>query len=502
MTGRALARTLTVLAAAVSLAGAPAMAQPQYEIAINNGRVIDPETGLDAVRSIGVSDGRIVTVSKDPLEGSRTIDAKGLVVAPGFIDVHSHALMTPSAWTQAFDGVTTQLELENGIWPVAGTYDAFAKKGHPINYGFATGWHPIRLALLGKQSEDLVDEKTSQKVIDAMETGLEEGGIGVGLTVGHHTGTNRLEYYAAARLAKAHGLPTFTHIRYKNVHEPEGSIEGVTELIGIAAATGAHMHLCHVNSSTLRALPRALDMIAQAQKSGVNVTTEAYPWGAGSTTIRAPFLAPENLPLIDIEPSNITVLKTGEHPASDERLRELRKTDPYAMIVVQYFDEEEPEELALLKQAQHFPGALIVSDAVPYQVDGKYLTDPVWPLPANAQAHPRIAASFTKVIAREVRDSHEMTMLDAIGRATLLPARLLEEGVPQMRKKGRIQPGADADIVVFDLNGLENRATFSAPTLPTKGMRFVVVNGKILIDRGVLNRRIMPGHAVRAPVPK
>lgn len=489
---------LVALLTALSSAAVMASAPTEYEIAINNGRVIDPETGLDAVRSLGILDGKIVTISTTELRGKRVVDARGLVVSPGFIDVHSHALTTPSAWIQAFDGVTTQLELENGAWPVAAAYDAFTQKGHPINFGFAAGWYPAREALLGDRAEELASEKDVHHILAAIEKGLEEGGIGVGFTIGHHTATNRLEYYGAAKLAAKYNRPAFTHIRYKNVHEPESSIEGAMELIGIAAATGAHMHLCHVNSSALRALPQVLDMIATAQRSGVRVTTEAYPWGAGSTTIRAPFLAPENLPLIEIQSSNITVLATGERPASDERLRELRESAPSSMVVIQYFDEQVPEELALLKQAQLFPGSLIVSDAVPYQVDGTYLTDAVWPIPANAQAHPRIAASFTKVIARDVRDDQDMTLLEAIGRATILPARMLEDGVPQMRNKGRIKIGADADIIVFDLDSLETRATFSEPTLPTVGMRFVIVNGAILIADGDLDTSQRSGIAVRA----
>lgn len=484
----------TALAALLAIGAAPP--PPSYDLVIAGGRVVDPESGLDAVRSIGITGGRIAAISTTKLSGKRVIDASGLVVSPGFVDIHSHAQTTPSAWMQAHDGVTTALELEIGAWPVDTAYRTAASEGRPINYGFAVSWIGARQSLFGDRAEGLIGAADGAKVIAAVEQGLAQGAIGIGLPIGHHPETDRGEYLELARLAAKRGVPTFTHVRAKNTHEPRGVVEGVTEVIGVAAATGAHMHICHINSSALRETPRMLGMIAAAEKAGIKVSTEAYPWGAGSTRINTPFLAPENLPLLDIKPSNITVLRTGERPASDERLRSLRKTDPTEMVTIHYLDEAVPGDLDLLDMAARFPGAIVASDAIPYQLDGKIFTTPTWPLPAGARAHPRITATFSKFLARQVRETRAMTLLQALARATILPARLLEPSVPAMRRKGRIRVGADADIVAFDLTAINGRASFDRPAEPAVGMRYVIVGGTPVIDNARLDTAVRPGKAI------
>ncbi|WP_338426647.1 amidohydrolase family protein [Sphingopyxis kveilinensis] len=482
---------------AFCLASQPALAAATFDVAINNGRVIDPETRLDAIRSIGIRDGRIVTISRRPLAAKRQIDASGLVVAPGFIDVHSHAMTIPSAWMQAHDGVTTALELEIGAWPVGASYERMAAAGWPINYGFSVSWFGARQSLLGSRADSIVPEAESRRVVDLVAEGLAEGGIGVGFPLGHHPDTNRSEYLEISRIAARWDAPTFTHLRTKNTHEPRGVIEGATELIGVAAATGARMHLCHVNSSALRETPRILAMIAGAQARGLHVTTEAYPWGAGSTRISTPFLDPDNLPLLDLEPGDIAIVATGERVRDRAELERLRKAAPSTLVAIHYLDERDETQRGFIEQAIRFPGSLIVSDAIPYIVGNEPLTAPRWPLPDEAMAHPRIAASFTKVIADYVLDRRTLPLGDMIERATLLPARLLEPSVPDMRRKGRIQPGADADIVAFDLASLAVHADFDHPARPSTGMKYVLVAGSLLIDGGEIRRDRRDGRPVR-----
>lgn len=469
----------------------------QFDLVIEGGRVIDPETSLDAVRSIGIRGGRVVAVSDERLAGKTRIDASGLVVAPGFIDVHSHAMTIPGGWMQAFDGVTTALELESGAWPVDAAYREAAAEGRPINYGYSVSWGGARKELMGERAQGLATEAEIKTILSKVSEGLDAGGVGVGTPVGYWTTTNRTEYWDVASLAASRNVPVFTHVRSKNGRDPNSAVEAVGEVIATAATTGAQMHLCHINSSALRDIPRISAMISKARSYGVPVSSEAYPWGAGSTVISAPFIRPANLPLVNIKSNNIEVVATGERPASDERLAELQRQNPGASVVIHYLNETIDAERQLIEKAVLIEDGLIASDAVNYHVGPQVVTKAVWPLPANIAGHPRSAATFTKVLGDYVRERRLLSLPDAIRRSTLLPARLLEPVVPGMRRKGRIQVGADADLVVFDPATVGGVATYAKPAAQARGMRHVLVGGHFLIREGRLNAEARPGRPVR-----
>lgn len=475
---------------------------PEFDLVIAGGRVIDPESGLDAVRSVGIKDGRVVTISDQALAGKSRIDARGLVVAPGFIDVHSHAQTIPGGWMQALDGVTTALELETGRWPVSDSYRAAGAEGRPINYGFSVSWGGVRTELLGARAKGLATAEEIKMILRKVGEGLDDGGLGVGTPVGYWTETNRTEYWDVAKLAATRDVPMFTHVRSKNSRDPHSAVEAFGEVIAAAATTGAHMHLCHINSSGLRDIPRLAAMIVKARSYGIPVTSEAYPWGAGSTGIDVPFLQVKNLPLVDIKSSNIEVVATGEHPASDARLAELQRQNPSARVFVHYLNEAVDADRRLIEQAVLVPDGFIASDAVNYSVGAEDFTAPKWPFPGNVYGHPRTASTFTKVLGEYVRDRQLLSLPDAIRRSTILPAQLMEPVAPEMKRKGRIKPGADADIVVFDPATIGAVATYAKPTAPSRGMRFVLVGGNYVVRDGKLLSETRFGRPVRGRTAK
>jgi cytosine/adenosine deaminase-related metal-dependent hydrolase len=258
---------------------------PGFDLVVAGGRVIDPETGLDQVGDVGVHGGSITAVSAEPLPGQVRLDAAGLVVAPGFVDLHCHAQTVPSMRMQALDGVTTGLELEAGGYPVAAAYRAGAEEGRPINYGFAASWIGVRMAVLDQAPLDgsfaavaaafggprwhrLVDGPTAARIVAEVDKELGEGGIGIGLMPGYAPESNHEEYLAVAALAARRQVPTYTHVRHGHVREPGSCVDGVGELVHVAAMTGAHMHLCHVNSTGWRRAPELLELLGRAEGCG------------------------------------------------------------------------------------------------------------------------------------------------------------------------------------------------------------------------------------------
>lgn len=512
-----------IMFTALCLSSAPLLAQsPLYDVVIDRGHVIDPETQLDAIRNIGINGSTISIVTDAPLQGKKVIDAQGLVVGPGFVDLHVHAINVPSFWMQAHDGVTTALELEAGGFPIKKAYSHAASLRLPLNYGFAASWVSARMSVADNISPDKFDgtfetaskyfgwpkwsklltpEKSAQ-VVKLVEQELVDGGLGIGVVTGYAPKTNREEYVALGELAAKYDVATFNHLRSKNSEEPDGAVEGFVEAIGVAASTGSRFHIAHINSTSLRKIVAVIPMIEKAQGVKLRVTTEAYPWGAGSTVIGTPFLTPEQLPLMNMTSSNILYVKTGERISSNARLTQLQKTDPSGLAIIHYLDEKKPEEMIFIDEAILFKDTMIASDAVPYQVNGKSHTAETWPLPDNVYAHPRSAATFTMVLARYVRDTKQMSILDFFRRSSLLPSDLIAHASPAAKLKGRIQPGMDADIIMFDLEKINPRATYINPRLPSEGMVNVMVQGQLVIEGGRLNQDVRPGRPLISALQK
>jgi len=509
--------------AAASVAQAPSSAdtgaavESPFDLVVANGRVIDPETGLDGVRSVGIRDGRIEAISLTPLLGKKVLDASGLVVAPGFIDLHAHGQDLPAARMQAFDGVTTALELESGTLPVAVAYERVAREGRPINYGFSASWLFARIAekegmeptgavtffqdaqrRKGWQHTLASPEETA-RIIARVERGLQEGALGIGVLAGYAPGYGRKEAFAVALLAARVGVPAFTHVRYNSVIEPQSSFEAIAEIVSLAAATGARMHIHHLNSTSTRDIPRIAELLRGAQGRGLRITTEAYPYGAGSTVVGAELFRGNWRERLggatagDIELRGV--------PFNDSTLAEAQEKTPGEWIIAHYLrPDRSAADQDYLDQSVLFPGGAIASDAMPWTSKGQPVTGDAWPLPADAFAHPRSAGTFTRFLRDYVRERQKVPLQEGLRRITLIPARILEGSVPQMKRKGRLQVGADADVVAFDLATVSERGTYTQPNQTAVGMRYVIVNGAPVIRDGVLVREALPGRAIRRPV--
>jgi hypothetical protein len=471
--------SLVLLAFSTTIASAQ-----QYDLVLEGGRVMDPETGMDAIRNIGIREGKIVRISSEALTGRRTLHATGLVVAPGFIDLHQHAQDLASQRVKALDGVTTALEMEIGAPDVAQFLKA--KEGHSlIHYGTSASYVAARSLVFGAplptgtilpQTGPATDQHATPEQIESirqrLRAELDAGGLAVGMGIQYTPGATRLEVIDMFRLAAERSLPVYTHIRSAGRVEPGSSIESVSEVIGAAAITGASLHIVHINSSCMRDALECLSMIEGARARGLDVTTEAYPYIAGMTAVNSAVFSPGWQERMGISYGDLLLPETGER-LTKERFDELHNSSTAHWVVVFGNSQE------IVDKIIPHPLVMIASD--------------------GAEGHPRNAGTYSRVLAQYVREKQTVTLMDALRKMSLMPAQMLEHSTPAARQKGRLQEGADADIVVFDAKTITDRSTFEKPMEPSTGVRYLVVGGTLLVDEGKLVPDVFPGRALLGP---
>ena len=243
--------------------------------------------------------------------------------------------------------------------------------------------------------------------------------------------------------------------------------------------------------------------MAKAQAQGLPVTLESYPYGTGSTVIAAAFFNDPDFEERGGTGYDAVQRVTDGHRFHDrEELLAAQQDDPSTLVLWHVLDIEKNEHhRALLDTAVLFPGSAIASDAMPWSLpDGTTYTGEAWPLPDEVTSHPRSAGCFTRFLRHWVRERQAVSLLEGIAKCTSIPAGILAPSTPAMLGKGRLQPGADADVVVFDYDTLTDRAEFSTMNRPAEGVRHLLVSGQPVIADGVMDVAARPGKPVRRPV--
>jgi N-acyl-D-aspartate/D-glutamate deacylase len=464
-----------------------------FDLVLAGGRVMDPETGLDAVRNVGIRDGKIIRISSDTLIGRRVVPVGGLVVAPGFIDLHQHGQDLPSQRVKAFDGVTTALEMEIGVPDVSAFLQP--KTGHSlINYGTAASHVAARALVFGTplqsspdktrpgvaeilpKSGPATDQAATPEQIEAMRqrlrAELDAGALAIGMGIQYTPGATRLEVIDMFRLAAERGVPVYTHMRSAGRIEPGSAIEAVSEVIGAAAMTGASLHIVHINSTCARDAMECLAMVEGARARGLDVTTEAYPYVPGMTSINSALFNPGWREKFGISYGDLMLPGTGER-LTKGRFDELHNSSATQWVLIFSNTQE------MVDKVIPHPLVMIASD--------------------GAEGHPRNAGTYSRVLAQYVREKGTLTLMDALRKMTLMPAQMLERSTAAGRRKGRLQEGADADIVVFDAATISDRSTFEKPMEPSVGVHYLLVGGTVLIDDGKMAADVCPGRALVGP---
>ncbi len=442
-----------------------------FDIVLSGGRVIDPDSGLDAVRNVGIRDGKIIAVSEETLEGERIIDVAGLVVAPGFIDLHAHGQTDQAFELMVRDGVTSALELEVGAGDIAAWY-AEREDGKLLNYGASVGHIPVRMKVMGDEGlflpsgpagSEVASDSQVAEMKALLEKGLEDGSVGVGFGMAYTPSASPDEFETMMRVAADHGAPAFIHVK--------SGLSGLREAIATAKKAGAALHVVHANSSGGAETGRFLAIIQEARDGGQDVTTEAYPYEAGMTSIQSALFD-------DWQSWDDERIEKHQWPLTGEWLtREsfARYRESGGNVIIHSRTEE------MTRTAIENPLVMIASDG--FIVDGK--------------GHPRTSGTYSKVLGKYVRELGALKLTDALAKMTIQPAKRLENYVPMMRNKGRIRAGADADIAVFDADEIIDQATYAEPTLASKGLPFVLVNGVLVVENGALVEGVKPGRAIQ-----
>jgi N-acyl-D-aspartate/D-glutamate deacylase len=453
----------------------------RYDVVIRGGRVMDPETGLDAVRDVGIRDGAIARISAESLAGARVLDARGLVVAPGFVDLHQHHHDAESYRLKALDGVTTALELEIGVPDVA-RFLAEHRGRSLIHHGTSASHPAKRVAVLGAPMADgelvpaagraTAEPATADqvgRVRDALRAELEAGGLGIGMGLAYTPGATRAEVIEMFRLAAERQVPVFVHVRSTGRKEPGSSIEAMAEVIAASAITGGAVHIVHMNSSGAKDALDCLALVEGARARGLDVTTEAYPYGAGMTAANSAVFDPGWQEKLGLDYADLELPDTGER-LTKEKFDALHASPEPRLLLIH----TNPD--ALVDAVVRHPLVMIASDGL--------------------RLHPRNAGTFARVLSRYARAQGSLTLMDALRKMTLMPARRLETATAAARRKGRLQEGADADVVVFDPAAIADRATYRSPAEPSVGMRFVLVSGTLVVDGGKVVDGVLPGRAL------
>ncbi len=454
-------------------AEAPPPTETVFDLVISGGRVMDPASGYDAVANVGILGERVALISTDALTGKATVDATGKVVAPGFIDVLSYEPNPYGVWYKLGDGVTTNLGMHGIKTPVDASQFFAGYDGTdtpPLHFGgaFSDQWYRDSAGVKGTASASQI-----AKLADDLDAQLDEGFIGLAVDPEYAPSITYDEYAGLATAAQRAGMPLFTHIRY-SAPEPTGksSLDAIDEVLKVARETGVSLHVDHIPSMATHVMPEAISRIEAARAEGLDVTGCFYPytfWGTylGSARFSGDWQSRFRISYGDLQLAG-----------SSERLTEasFRKYQAQNKLVVAYAIPQDDVDAAV-----RAPWTMVGSDAIPESSNNN---------------HPRGAGCFSRLLGPYVRDMGTLSLMDALAKCTILPARRVEGRVPMMARKGRLQMGADADITVFDPATVADTSTVEKPAQMSAGIDHVIVMGKVAKDAAGVKKDVRAGRPI------
>jgi N-acyl-D-amino-acid deacylase len=429
---------------------------------------------------------RIVSVGEGgPQPADTIVDAKGLIVSPGFIDIHNHSAgelaNDPAAETQVAQGITTAVLGPDGSspWPIGDFLRERRATPAAMNVAVMVGHATVRRLVMNEDYKRAARPDEIARMAALVEQGMQDGGVGLssGLEyeVGGYAETGELVALAAA--AARHGGIYMSHIR----DEADKAFDAFKEAIAIGERAHIPVQISHIKLGTVgvwRKAAEAIALIDAARKRGVDVTADAYPYNAWSSTITV--LVPDKR--YDHPPSvekaladvggaqNVLIVRHAAHPDYEFKTLAAVARDRQASAVDQF--------IQIVKDG----GAGVVCTSMVDEDIRAFYQQP-WVMVGsdggiNAR-HPRGAGTFPKVLGRYVREQKWLTLPQAVAKMTSMPADRLK-----LTDRGRLRKGSIADIVMFNPETVTDRSTFSDPMTLPSGVEKVFVGGALVWDGG------------------
>lgn len=450
----------------------------KYDIVVKNGTIMNPETEHELKGyNLAIKDGTVVRITKEQLTGEREIDATGMIVSPGFIDLITYEPNDVGVIYKIHDGVTSNLLMHGGTENAKKWYDYWNRVGRKINYGASSFITRHRWSIIGYSiDKSITNEEDIQRLVREVRENIEEGALGISFSFEYVPGIKSNEVIPLLELANEVKAPTFYHLRYSDPDEPGTSLEGIQEVIDYAEETGAAIHIMHINSTGgTFVMEEALDMVHDAIDKGLDISTCLYPYDFWATYLNSARFRPGWQERYRITYNDLQI------GGSKERLTKetFNKYKTQRILVAAHGSMPEEE----IKMALKDPIVMVGSDTI---------------IEPSGNNHPRGAGNYARLFGKYVREEKVITMMEAIKKASLMPAQRLESIAPSMKRKGRIEIGADADLTIFNPDTIIDKSTVENPATASQGIEYVIVNGVLVKDENGIVKNANPGQPIQS----